>query len=159
MGPDRYIPMHPLGSARTPPVVEVGGSPSVRDPDRKAALAGGRRAAGGVERPSRSSLEPTGERLPGLHRAFREAEEPQREALRVLIARVIREMHRSSTVSIEQTAMFEQSACRVESGRKSRVTIFEVCPVHSLTGGPVRNHESLQVGQDRGLWKYALGLY
>ena len=54
-----------------------------------------------------SQLEPTGERLPGLYRAFREAEEPQRETLRVLIARVIREMHRSSTVSIEQ--MFEQS--------------------------------------------------
>ena len=131
--------------------MEVGGSPRyvilIARPLWRAG--GGPQEEWNVRLQSVSQLEPTGERLPGLHRAFREAEEPQREALRVLIARVIREMHRSSTVSIEQTAMFEQSACRVESGRKSRVTIFEVCPVHSLTGGPVR--KPTVFGQDRGL--------
>ena len=53
-----------------------------------------------------SQLETSGERLPGLYRAFIEAEEPQREKLRGLIERVIQELHRRSTVPIEET--FEQ---------------------------------------------------
>ena len=64
-----------------------------------------------------SQLETSGERLPGLYRAFIEAEEPQREKLRGLIARVIREMHRHSTVPIE--TVFEQS---VPGGVWSEVT-------------------------------------
>ena len=48
-----------------------------------------------------SQLESSGERLPGLYRAFKEAEEPMREKLRVLIARVVREQHRNVAVPIE----------------------------------------------------------
>ena len=48
-----------------------------------------------------SQLESSGERLPGLYRAFKEAEEPMREKLRGLIARVVREQHRSPTEPIE----------------------------------------------------------
>ena len=78
------------------------------------------------------------ERLPGLYRAFREAEEPQREALRLLIARVTREMHRTELHCVDRADV--RAVSPVESGRKSRVTIFEVCLVHSLSGGPVRKH-------------------
>lgn len=53
-----------------------------------------------------SQLESSGERLPGLYRAFKEAEEPMREKLRVLIARVVREQHRNVAVPIE--TLFEQ---------------------------------------------------
>ena len=53
-----------------------------------------------------SQLESSGERLPGLYRAFKEAEEPLREKLRVLIARVVREQHRNVAVPIE--TLFEQ---------------------------------------------------
>ena len=48
-----------------------------------------------------SQLESSGERLPGLYRAFKEAEEPMRDKLRGLIARVVREQHRSPTEPIE----------------------------------------------------------
>ena len=61
-------------------------------------------------------------------------------------------------MSIEQTAMFEQSACRVESGRKSRVTIFEVCPVHSLTGGPVRKPKAYSIRSGSGTGNMRWGL-
>ena len=44
--------------------------------------------------------------MPSLYRAFKEAEEPQRGKLRGLIERVIQELHRRSTVRIEET--FEQ---------------------------------------------------
>ena len=53
-----------------------------------------------------SQLESSGERLPSLYRAFKEAEEPMREKLRVLIARVVREQHRNVAVPIE--TLFEQ---------------------------------------------------
>ena len=53
-----------------------------------------------------SQLESSGERLRGLYRAFKEAEEPMREKLRVLIARVVREQHRNVAVPIE--TLFEQ---------------------------------------------------
>ena len=49
-----------------------------------------------------SQLESSSERLPGLYRAFKEAEEPQREKLRGLIERVIHELQRHATVPIEQ---------------------------------------------------------
>ena len=49
-----------------------------------------------------SQLESSSERLPGLYRAFKEAEEPQREKLRGLIERVIQELQRHATVPIEQ---------------------------------------------------------
>jgi len=48
-----------------------------------------------------SQLESTIERLPSLYRTFKEAEEPMREKLRVLIARVVREQHRNATVPME----------------------------------------------------------
>ena len=50
-----------------------------------------------------SQLESCRERLPGLYRAFKEAEEPQREELRSLIERVTQEMQRRSPVPIEVT--------------------------------------------------------
>ena len=53
-----------------------------------------------------SQLESSSERLPGLYRAFKEAEEPQREKLRGLLERVIQELQRHATVSIEQ--VFDQ---------------------------------------------------
>ena len=53
-----------------------------------------------------SQLESSSERMPSLYRAFKEAEEPQRGKLRGLIERVIQELHRRSTVPIEET--FEQ---------------------------------------------------
>ena len=49
-----------------------------------------------------SQLESSSERLPSLYRAFKEAEEPQREKLRGLIERVIQELQRHATVPIEQ---------------------------------------------------------
>ncbi len=48
-----------------------------------------------------SELEGSVERLPGLYRAFKEAEEPMREKLRVLIYDVVREDHPSPTVPME----------------------------------------------------------
>jgi len=63
-----------------------------------------------------SQLESSSERLPGLYRAFKEAEEPQREKLRGLIERVIQELQRHATVPIEQ--VFDQL---VPSGAWSQI--------------------------------------
>ena len=60
-------------------------------------------AGGPQEEWHASQLESVSERMPGLYRAFKEAEEPQREELRSLIERVILEVHRRSTVPIEVT--------------------------------------------------------
>ena len=58
-------------------------------------------AGGPQEEWHASQLASVSDRMPGLYRAFKGSEEPQREELRSLIEQVIQEEQRRSTVPIE----------------------------------------------------------